>query len=168
MGASHRHCLRLVQYSWLNNHLVNLSINMWWYPIVAWDPKIFLQLFHPHRILVSTYNMHVSIALQGASKIFEFEDLWQLENCILTLPAGFPFRHVYSVFPLYTFVPIFSKNAPQCSSSTSSTSFSLAHSTTSSTNFICHGASSLVFFISESIMMANRKWLKADHWTSTA
>ena len=56
--------------------------------------------------------MHDSIALQGASQIFEFDDLWQLEAFILTLPAGIPFRHVYSVFALDTFVPIFSKNAP--------------------------------------------------------
>ena len=38
VGASHRHCLHPVQYSWLNNHLMNLSSfkkNVWWYPVLT-------------------------------------------------------------------------------------------------------------------------------------
>ena len=34
--------------------------------------------------------MCVSVAIQGASQILVFGDLWQRENCILTLPAGIP------------------------------------------------------------------------------
>ena len=79
------------------------------------------------------------------SQTFEFGDLRQLENCILTFPAGIPFRHVYSVFSIDTFVPLFSRaTLHHCSSSTSCTSFSLAHSTTSHTN-ICQGPSFCCF-----------------------
>ena len=88
-------------------------------------------------------------------------------DCILTLPDGVPFRHIYSVFALDTFIPLFSKASLHCSSMP----FSLAHSTTSSANIICQGASFLMFSVSESTMMANRKGLKADPWwrpTSTA
>ena len=69
-----------------------------------------------------------------ASQIFEFGDLWQLGR--LHLPNGVPFRHMYSVFALDTFIPLFSKSSLHCYSSNSSTSFSLAHSTTSSANII--------------------------------
>ena len=72
----------------------------------------------------------------------------------------------YSVFALDTFIPFFSKASLHCSSSNSSSSFSLAHSTTSSANIICQGACFLMFSVSESIIMANRKGLKADHWWS--
>ena len=81
VGASHRQYFHLEQHSWLHNPLVNLSINMWWYPHVACDPEIFLQFFHPHRVLLFTYifMFHCS---KGAYQIFEFGDLWQLENCL--------------------------------------------------------------------------------------
>ena len=123
-------------------------------------PVIFLQLFHPQCVLVY-FCTHVTIALQGASQIFEFGDLWQLGRLHLN---GVPFRHMYSVFALDTFIPLFSQASIHCSSSNSSTSFSLAHSTTSSANIICQCASFLMFSVSESITMANRKWLKADPW----
>ena len=35
MGASHWHCLHPVQHIWLNDHLVDLSLRAWWYPLVA-------------------------------------------------------------------------------------------------------------------------------------
>ena len=108
--------------------------------------------------------MCVSVAIQGASQILKFGDLWQRENCILTLPAGIPFRHVYPVFALDTFIPQFSKASLHCPISTYSMPFSLLHSTTPFTNIICQCASFLVCFVNESIMMANRKGLKADPW----
>ena len=78
---------------------------------------------------------------------------------MLTLPNGVIFRHMYSVFALESFVPLLPKASPHCSRSTS-----LAHSTTSSANIICQGASFVMFSVSESTMMANKKGLKEDRW----
>ena len=70
-------------------------------------------------------------------------------DCFLTLPNGVPFRNMYSVFSVDTFIPLFSMASLHCSSSNSSMSFSLAHSTTSSANIICQGDSFLMFSVSE-------------------
>ena len=43
-------------------------------PVSHRTPDIFLQLFHPHCYICT----HVTIALQGAAKIFNFSDLWQV------------------------------------------------------------------------------------------
>ena len=157
LRASHRRCLHLVQHSLLNNPLVNLSINKWWYPHVAQDRGIVLQLFHPHCGLLFTYIFMSPLLYRvRASQTFEFGDLRPLGNCILILPAGIPFRHVYSVFSIHTFVPLFSR-APHrhWSSSTSCTSFSPAHSTTSHTN-ISQGPSFCCF------SSVNRLWWKQE------
>ena len=69
--------------------------------------------------------------------------------------------YMYSVFAHDKFTLFFNASL-HCSSSHSSTSFSLAHSTSSSANIICQGASFLIFSVNESIMMDNRKRLKAD------
>ena len=124
-------------------------------------PDIFLQLFHPHCVL-----MFISVLLSPSlcrvlPRYLNYVTCGSWEDCILTLPNCIPFRHMYSVFALDTFTPLFSKASLHCSSSNSSTYFSLAHSTTSSANIISHGASFLVFSVSESIMIANRKGLKA-------
>ena len=63
---------------WLNNHLVDLSHNLWWYPLLAHDP------WHLPPVVTSTlcplvpFCIHVSIALHVASQMFKFGDLWQL------------------------------------------------------------------------------------------
>ena len=102
---------------------------------------------------------HATIALQGASQINSVTcGSWAA--CISTLANGVPFRHMYSVFALDTFIPPFSKASLHCSSSNSSSSFSLAHSTTSSANIICQGACFLMFSVSESIIMAKGKGWK--------
>ena len=124
-------------------------------------PDIFLQLFHPHCVL-----MFISVLLSPSlcrvlPRYLNYVTCGSWEDCILTLPNCIPFRHMYSVFALDTFTPLFSKASLHCSSSNSSTYFSLAHSTTSSANIISHGASFLVFSVSESIMIASRKGLKA-------
>ena len=49
---------------------------------------------------------------------------------------------------------------PHCSSSKSSTSFSLAHSTISSANVICQSASFLMFSVSESILGGGQRPLQ--------
>ena len=41
-------------------------------------PDIFLQLFHPHCVLLFIPVTHVTIALQSTSQLSEFGDLWQL------------------------------------------------------------------------------------------
>ena len=51
---------------------------------------------------------------------------------------------MYSLFALDTCIPLFSKASLRSSSSTSNTSFSIVHSTTSSANIVCQGASFLV------------------------
>ena len=38
-----------------------------------------------------------------------------LADCILTLPNGVPFRHMFSGFALDTFTPLFSKASLHCS-----------------------------------------------------
>ena len=69
-------------------------------------------------------------------------------------------------FPLTPSLKLFSNACLHCSCSNSSMSFSLAHSTTSSANIICQGGFFLMFSVSESTKMANRKGLKADPWWS--
>ena len=114
-------------------------------------------------LLFTSLLMPPSICMKGASQIFEFGDLWQLGRW--HLPNGVPFIHAaYSVFALDTFIPLFSKASLHCPSSNSSTPFSLVHSTTLSANIIWQAASFLMFSVSKSIMMANKKGLKADHW----
>ena len=71
---------------------------------------------------------------------------------------------MYSVFSLS--IHLFSKTSIHCSSY-----FSLVRSTPSSADLICQSATFRMLSVSESIIMANRKWLKADPWwrpTSTA
>ena len=34
VGAGHWHCLHRVQHSWLNYHLVYISLNVWCYPLI--------------------------------------------------------------------------------------------------------------------------------------
>ena len=134
-------------------------------------PDIFLQLFHPHCVLLFTSLLLSPSLCTVLPRYLNSMTCGSWADCILTLPNGVPFRHMYSVFALDTFIPLFSKASLHCSSSNSSTSFSLAHSATSSAYIICQGASFLMFSVSESIMMANRKGLKADPWwrpTSTA
>ncbi len=44
------YCLHLVQHSWLNNHHVNISINMWWYLSNTMDCKKNKQIRYPGEI----------------------------------------------------------------------------------------------------------------------
>ena len=125
---------------------------------------IFLQLFHPHCVLLFTSVLMSPSLCRVLPRYFNSVTCGSWSDYILKLPNGVTFRHFYSVFALKTFIPLFSKASPHCSSSNSSTSFSLAHTTTSSANIICQCASFLMFSVSESIMMANRKGLKADRF----
>ena len=118
---------------------------------------IFLQLFHPHCVLLFISVVMSPSLRRVLPRYLNSETCGSWADCILTLPNGVPFRHIYSVFSLDTFIPLFSRASLHCSSSTSSTSFSLAHRTTSSANIICQGTSFLMCHVSESIMMANRK-----------
>ena len=164
VGASHWHCLHPLQLSWLNDRIVDLSLHTWWYSLVA---NIFLQIFHPYCVLLFTSVFVSPSHCRVLPSYLNSVTFGSWEDCILTLPNGVPFRHTYSLFALDTYIPLFSRR----SSCNSSTSFALAHSTTSSANISCQGASFLMFSASESIMMANRKGLKVDSWrrpTSTA
>ena len=72
----------------------------------------------------------------------------------LHLHAAFPSRHMYSVFALVTFISLSSQWLPiHGSISNSSTSYSLAHSTTSSANIISQGT----FSVSEGHLSEFRK-----------
>ena len=125
-------------------------------------PDLYLQSFRPHCVRLFT-SIVMSPSLCRVIPInLNSLTCGSWADCILTLPNGVPFRHMYHVIALDTFIPLFSNASLHCSSSNYSTSFSLAHSTTSSANIICQGASFLMFSVSESIMMANRKGLKAD------
>ena len=115
------------------------TIILWIFPLTCGGtlvshrvPVIFLQLFHPHCVLLfisvlmspshcRMLPMHLNAVTCGS---------WA--DCILTLPNGVPFRHMYPDFALDTFIPLFSRASIHCSSSNSSTSFSVAHSTSSS------------------------------------
>ena len=120
-------------------------------------PDIFFQLFHPHCILLFISVLMSPSLCRVLPRYLNSVTCGSWADCILTLHNGVPFKHMYSVFALDTFIRLFSKASRHCSSSNFSTCFSLAHSTTSSTNIICQGNYFLMFPISESIMMANRK-----------
>ena len=154
------------------------TIILWIFPVTCggtllshWTPAIFPQLFHPHGVLLFT-SVFISPSLcRMFPRYLNSMTCGSWSDCILTLPNGVPFRHLYSVFALHTFIPLVSKASLHYSSSNSSKSFSLAHITTSSANITCQGASFPMLSVSESIMMATRKGLKADPWwrpTSTA
>ena len=107
VGACHWHCLHHVQHSWLNNHILNMSLNVWWYPLVASDAWHISPVM-PSIVCPLVYVcIHITIALQSASHLFEFGDLYlntvTCHSCadyILTLPNGVPFRHMYAIFSL--------------------------------------------------------------------
>ena len=50
----HWHCLHPALHCWLNDHLVDISLNVWGIILSHRTPDIFLQLFHPHRVLLFT------------------------------------------------------------------------------------------------------------------
>ena len=123
-------------------------------PLAFWvSSAVRLNYCHIGRLTsFSSYSTHtVSPCLllyayhRRSAGCFPFGDRSSWSDWIVTLPNGVPFRHMYSVFALATFIPLFSKASLQGSSSNYSMSFSLAHSTTSSANIICQGASFLVF-----------------------
>ena len=80
VGSSHWHCLHPVPHSWMNDHLVIRSFNMWWYSLIAYIGS----LTSSNRCVIPTVSSclflysYVTIAVQGVSQIFEFDDLWQL------------------------------------------------------------------------------------------
>ena len=108
-------------------------------------PDTFLQLFHPHCFLLYISVLVSPSLCRVLPRYLNLVTCVSWADCILTLTSGVPFRHMYSVFSLDTFLPLFFKASLHCSSSNSITSFSLAHSTTSSANIICQGASFLMF-----------------------
>ena len=132
LGASDWHCLHPVQHSWLNDRLVCGGTLL-----PHRTPDIFLQLFHPHRFLLFISVVMSPSLCRVLPRYLNSVTCGSWADCTLTLPNGIPFRHIYSVFALDTFIPLFSKASLHCSSSNSSTYFSLAHSTTSSANIIC-------------------------------
>ena len=117
-------------------------------------PEIFLQLVHPHCVLLFIYVL-ISPSLRGVlPRHLNSETCGSWADCILTLLNGVPFRHMYSVFDFDTFIPLSSMASLHCSSSNSSTSFSLAHSTTSSANIICQGASFMMYFANQYFLLS--------------
>ena len=114
-GYSDWHCLHPVQQSWLNDRIVCggtlLSYRM---------PDIFLQLSHPHRFLLFISVVMSPSLCRVLSRYLNSLTCGSWADCILMLPNGVPFRHIYSVFALDTFIPLFSKASLYCSSSNSS------------------------------------------------
>ena len=127
-------------------------------------PDIFLQLFHLHCVILFISVLMSPSICRVLPVYLNSVTCGSWADCILTLHNGVPFRYMCSIFALDTFIPLFSKASLHCSSSNSSTHFSLAHSSTSSANITCQGASFLMFSVSESFRMANMKGLKADPW----
>ena len=125
-------------------------------------PGIFLQLFHPHNVS-SCLLLSPSLCMV-LPRYLNSVTCSRWADFILTLPNRVPSRYVYTIFAPDTSIPLFSQASHHYSSSNCSTYFCLSHSTTSSANIICQGASFLMCSVSEFIMMANRKGLKADPW----
>ena len=125
-------------------------------------PDIFFQLFHPDCILLlvsASTPPSVCSVLQRYLNSFTSGSCW---SCICTLPLDNPLRHMYSVFALYTFIPLFSKTLGHLSRSSSSPAFSSPQRTTSSANIMLHGTSFLMSSVRVSMMMANRNGLRAE------
>ena len=95
--------------------------------------------------------------------------LYSWHFCILHLDCFVvisPFMQRYSVFVLFTFIPLLS-NAYFQDSNLCSTSFLVSlQITISSTNSIVHGGSLLISSASLSIITAKRNVLNADPWCS--
>ena len=117
----------------------------------------------------------VTIVLQVASQQFEFGDLWQLGRLLMAFHSDTKSSRAYScILSLLLTVsslssPRFHYTAPVSTTAHISPMRTEPHHPR--TSIICQCASFLMFSVSESTLMANRKWLKADTWwrpTSTA
>ena len=157
--ASHWYCIHPVQHCWLNDRLLDISFMRGGTLLSHRTPAIFLQLLHPHCVISFISVFWLQSLCRVLPVYLNSVTCGSWSDRILTLPNGVPFRHkvMYSVFALDTFNSLFSNASPHCSSSNSGTYFSLAHSTTSSTNIICQGASFMMFSVSESIMWQTGK-----------
>ena len=124
MGASHWYCLHPVglQHSWLNDHLVDISLHVWSL-FSHMTADIFLPLFHLHCVLLLTSVFILPSLCRVLPRYVNSVTCGSWSDCILTLPNGVPFRHMYSfhVFVIDTFIHLFSKASLHSSSFNSST-----------------------------------------------
>ena len=130
-------------------------------------------------ILLQQVLACISSSIAQISRCFpEFADLWQRESCIIDIfkfPADIQFRHVYYVFAIVFALDTFAPNFFPRLSSTDPVPppRRLSPFRTAPHYTLISSAKVLRFwcFHPVQIMMANRKWLKADPgwWpTSTA
>ena len=94
----------------------------------------------------STCANHNSLAFLHLSVMFSTLSISLMSSCLTWSRSVKPQTHMHLFISV---IPLFSEASLHCSSANSSTPFSLPHSTTSSANIICQGASFLMVSVSE-------------------
>ena len=119
---------------------------------------------HPHCVILRTSVFTLPLLCRLLPSYLNSVTCGSWADCFITLPNGVQLRHMYSVFAFDTFTPLLSNASLHCYSYNSRKFPFRAHRITSSANIICQGASFMICSVSESIIIPNRKGLKADHW----
>ena len=137
---------------------------------ISRKPDIFLQLFHPHLVLLLIFVLMSPSLCRVVPIYLNSMTCGSLAYCILTLPHGVPFRHMYSVLCLCSchFHSSLLQGSPPTAPITTPARISPLRT---APHHLRTKSANVLFPVSESIMMKNRKGLKADPWwspTSTA
>ena len=92
-----------------------------------WTPDIFIQLFHPHCVQLFTSSVMSPSLCRALPRYLNSVTFGRWAVFVLTLPPGFPFRQIYSVFAFDTSILLFFKASLHCSNPISITYVSLAN-----------------------------------------
>ena len=131
-------------------------------------PDTLLHPFHPARTLFFTFLSQPPLSCTVHPKYLNSFTLGTFTSSIFTVSSSFlPFMHRYSVFDLFTFIPLLSNAYIRDSNLRSTSSLVSSQITISSANSIVHGGSLLTSSVSLSIITANRNRLNADPWCSS-
>ena len=125
-------------------------------------PDILLHAFHPAWTPFFTSLPHSPLRCTVEPMYLKSSTFAISSPCIFTVPlplSCLSFTHMYYVFLLLTYIPLFSKAYFQLSSFSSTRSLLSLQITMSSAVVIVHGASSLI----SSVILSNKQGLKADH-----
>ena len=129
----------------------------------------FLHSFHPACTLFFTFLSRLPLSCTVDPRYLNSFTLGTFVSSIFTVSLSFlPFMHRYSVFDLFTFIPLLSNAYLQHSSLYSTSSLVSSQITISSANGIVHVGSLLTSSVSLFIITANRNGLNADPWCTPA
>ena len=128
-------------------------------------PDTLLHPFHPACTLYFTSLSQPPLSCTVDHKYLNSFTLGTFVSSIFTVSSSFPpFMQRYSVFDLFTFIPLLSNAYFQDSNLCSTSSLVSSQITISSANSIDHGGSLLTSSVSLSIITAKRNGLNADPW----